>query len=692
MGKKRTVRKRINKKKQNVVLSKAKVKKEEKKDVSKMTKLEYEQSMMDPRFRAAMMGFNNPTNNSQQYMNHALHEKEVKNNQLTQLINKEEELKKAKEEEIRLKDELAKTKAENKDKLRELESKTNTENLLREIDMIQKQAKYDQEMTALKTQMAAQKRDYENEQMRYKQAEELKQIQHDKMIQELNAKHNKEINDIKQITNDLARKSDIEKLEFSAAEQVANATVDKTKALINQELQEKIQPLQEGINEAKRATELTKTISEGNEKIKDAIKDAMIAEFKAATQPTLNDLQERNNELRRNMQLLDEKAKAIKNIKQAKLELDKAQIQEINQPILQQMNAKLQDLEGKMAINKDIYEEMRKQNEIKIKTAQLEQKIDPKEREEYFEKLKAQKLETHALERTNAMAEHLNKAFNESEALKTKIIENASVIFPEIPPEHLMTMGPELAEAFRKKEDEIRIQRAEHAKQLEQSERLLMETRKLEEQKIENEKAKAKLDVTYDESNKEFFSTIHAVTKQSAKLQQQTDYYNKMDEDLIGDVKGQREAISKFFGHANEYFADHPSVKARAEAIAKKKRGVNYNIITPEIITQAINEETIEAQKGSEFIQKSPNLLQQVETLRDEAARHKAEKDELQSRYNQQQELIHHMTPFVLATPRGEQFIQGIIDDQVEGSDIVRQSQSDFQEQQQSNGSEFLAT
>ena len=67
MGKKRIVRKRINKRKQ----VKNDVKKDDKKDVSKMTKLEYEQALTDPRFRAAMYGFNNPTNNTQQYMNHA---------------------------------------------------------------------------------------------------------------------------------------------------------------------------------------------------------------------------------------------------------------------------------------------------------------------------------------------------------------------------------------------------------------------------------------------------------------------------------------------------------------------------------------------------------------------------------------------------------------------------------------------
>ena len=42
--------------------------------VTQMSKLEYEQAMMDPRFRAAMQGFNNPANNINQVANQQLRE------------------------------------------------------------------------------------------------------------------------------------------------------------------------------------------------------------------------------------------------------------------------------------------------------------------------------------------------------------------------------------------------------------------------------------------------------------------------------------------------------------------------------------------------------------------------------------------------------------------------------------------
>ena len=85
MVKKRVAKKRIAKRK---VAKKIKQTESTKPDVSKMTRLEYEQSMMDPRFRAAMIGFNHPMPQA----NNALREVETKNNELTRQMTLEQEL------------------------------------------------------------------------------------------------------------------------------------------------------------------------------------------------------------------------------------------------------------------------------------------------------------------------------------------------------------------------------------------------------------------------------------------------------------------------------------------------------------------------------------------------------------------------------------------------------------------------
>ena len=94
MVKKRVAKKRIAKRKvakkikQTESTKPAELKRSGVPDVSKMTRLEYEQSMMDPRFRAAMIGFNHPMPQA----NNALREVETKNNELTRQMTLEQEL------------------------------------------------------------------------------------------------------------------------------------------------------------------------------------------------------------------------------------------------------------------------------------------------------------------------------------------------------------------------------------------------------------------------------------------------------------------------------------------------------------------------------------------------------------------------------------------------------------------------
>ena len=187
MGKKRTIKKRIQKKKQ--------VKKELKKptpDTSKMSRLEYEQAMMDPRFRAAMMGFNNPANNSSQYMNHALHEQETKNNELTRQISYQNDLANLKQDNARLKNELSTAKIKHAQEVSATNLEMEHQRHKLEKEMMTSKWKHEEEIRNLRDETAAERQKYNDAQTRWKQKEEKMKAEHDKEMLAVQSKHNED--------------------------------------------------------------------------------------------------------------------------------------------------------------------------------------------------------------------------------------------------------------------------------------------------------------------------------------------------------------------------------------------------------------------------------------------------------------------------------------------------------------------
>ena len=140
MGKKRIVKKRITKKKQ--VKKQLKPEDNAKKDVSNMSRLEYQQAMMDPRFRAAMMGFNNPMPGLNQQMNRELHEKENKNNELTKQITLQADMANLKQKNLELKNQLANDKLTYKDEITKKQAELENMKKQNEIESLQKQQEY----------------------------------------------------------------------------------------------------------------------------------------------------------------------------------------------------------------------------------------------------------------------------------------------------------------------------------------------------------------------------------------------------------------------------------------------------------------------------------------------------------------------------------------------------------------------
>ena len=176
MGKKRIIKKRIQKKKQ--------VKKELKKqkpDVSNMSRLEYEQAMMDPRFRAAMMGFNNPGGNAQiAQMNNSLREQENKNNELTRQITIQQELSNMKQENIKLKGDLNETKRRNDEEVNKMKWQMENQKLQNTLNGFNMKIEHQKEVVGLQAQIDARRQEieiekvkHEEEQKRWKQKQEL---------------------------------------------------------------------------------------------------------------------------------------------------------------------------------------------------------------------------------------------------------------------------------------------------------------------------------------------------------------------------------------------------------------------------------------------------------------------------------------------------------------------------------------
>ena len=131
-----------------------------------MSRLEYEQSLMDPRFRAAMQGFNNPANNINQLANHQMHEQETRNNELTRQLSFQNDLAQAKQTNLRLQNELSTTKLQhqNENALQQL-ALANQKHTY-EMETIRNKHEFTQKISKLNTDLANQKKTYEEEQQR----------------------------------------------------------------------------------------------------------------------------------------------------------------------------------------------------------------------------------------------------------------------------------------------------------------------------------------------------------------------------------------------------------------------------------------------------------------------------------------------------------------------------------------------
>ena len=784
MVKKRIVKKRIQKRKQ--VKKEVKGEKKGVPDISHMSKLEYEQSMMDPRFRAAMMGFNNPVGNNQlQQVNQALHEKETKNNEMTMLMEAQQKLANVKKEKLKLKEQAKQEKLLNQEKIHELEEKVAEKD--REFKEAQQRHKQEQEtanlehglkialltdahrraiepiqekinrlatssdIQKLKTEQAEaiaeatanltkakMKKTFQNkiqpiqekinqlatssdiEKLKTEQAEAIANATANLTKAEMKKALQAQLKPIEEKMKDIVRKTDIEQLQFKGAEQIADATFKKTQAEMKKELQAQILPITQATNEMKRQNELAqqehnntiqtmnasyenimeamkaqqealinpltehtqelKAIGELEQKqheermkLKDSVKDLMIAEFKAQIEPSITAFNEKNEELKRGLDELKQKAETVKQLKDTIHQYNTLKTQIDYQPVLQQMNLQFQEMKNQLDENKQVFEEIKKQNELKTRIAQTEQIVDPVKRDEYNEKVKQEKMETHKLELIHSYAKNAERAYLEKEAVRSKIIETAAKIFPDFSVEEIDSKD------FRKRlldeEVNLRKKHAQQVQQLEMANRLLDEQRSIDKLKIENEAAIARIEASKDKASAEYMNKIQTSAQVKLRLSQETKHLNEISESLVEDIAERNQAADEVQSRIQTLLEQRPLVKSEAEKMANRRRGDNKGLITYDIFKQAeeaVNEKARQDLRALENIpmniENHEQISQAIETIkqygyninqrRDELTKEKEDLEEqirqyrvsvsqrdtnyeaLQLKYNQAQQLI----------------------------------------------------
>ena len=223
---------------------------------------------MDPRFRAAMMGFNNPVpSNLMSQMSNSNRELETRNNELARKIIEQQEKDKLKKEYEALKQEQQK-----------------------ELDKSRKE-------------LEEQKRKFQDEQERYKHNEAKQKLEHENEMLKIKTEHENEINELKTKTNEIKRESDINKAKVETTQQVKDAMKDAMIA----EMQGATQPLINWLNF--RADNITGQLNllsaqySNISALNESINNLKEAQIKENYQPVIHELKSQRQEIENTLKL-----------------------------------------------------------------------------------------------------------------------------------------------------------------------------------------------------------------------------------------------------------------------------------------------------------------------------------------------------------------------------------------------------
>ena len=495
MVKKRVIKKRVQKRK----VVKKNDNKKDVPDTTKMSRLEYEQSMMDPRFRAAMMGFNNPPLGLAQ-QNH-LREVETKNNELANKITILQELDEQKKRNLKLKSDLLAQKEKSDYEINQLKQQHQMQHMQHEYIRQQEMTAYqmetlrhNNEFNMLKEAKAAeiQKQKNINEIQKRKYQEEMQKIEAENKLQLLQQqeKFNKQANDYQAQINEIENKNKIKQAKFNNNQEL----LDKQSELIKKQMEEVVQPavneMKTNINEINRNLSLNQELFNDKQRILDTTKELMIAEFKETIEPEIQKMTERINDIKNGQELAKEQYQSLKELTQLSHEEQIPLIRNANLERSQELNTHLQQLRNEFALNQEKYDERDKQDKVKQEIAKMEQKTNKQTREKYSKELLSEAKKTAKAEKTRDLARGVEEVRKRGEEADSETITLAAPLFKNIKLSDIQSDG--FNDKLAKKKAELLEEQKKRSLQIAELKALSQKQNKIDaalEQGIENTKA-----------------------------------------------------------------------------------------------------------------------------------------------------------------------------------------------------------
>jgi len=320
MTRKKSVKKKIIKKIQK---DKAKKKKKDKLHELKeklkaaanggMSKLEYQQNLLDPKFRAAMLGFGGFSQSGMSNANQYLQEHRDKNNELTRKIAVEEERAKLKQDNERLNRELKQNKQQHADELSKLRMEQQKESLEKETKrqetVFKEKVDYEKTIAAqkaiiqtLKEKEEDQKRREQTEKSIFDNQEAIKTAITNLTVGKDNAKTAEKLREIgEQLTAITTKQTELQ-TQYDNTQKILTTKHQLTIAQSNEETNDQLRPMEAELNKKIREAEKAKLEYESNEKYLHLQFEKSMAEYKA-------DFAQRENALTQGIAALEQKQK-----------------------------------------------------------------------------------------------------------------------------------------------------------------------------------------------------------------------------------------------------------------------------------------------------------------------------------------------------------------------------------------------
>ena len=515
--------------------------------VKNMSRLEYEQSMMDPRFRAAMAGFGvGQTPGMNQQINQRIDDLNKRlgdNNALTNQIALKEEIFNVQKKNTELKEELkrkmqeqandkARFEAEMKQQQlqRDLESQAKEheyQKQIREKEMAFNELKYNTaiESNDMKRKLDEQKRKYQEQQTRFNNEKEKLDQEHKLMMAQMEEQHRQVIEPLKQATEEAKRGLELTKTIYEQHNQLEDARTKNIIEGIHAKIQPQIQALENQSNELKRHGQLLNAQSNAINDFKDAQKRFIEESLKHHFDGLTTQLDNQTKDIKRmteTQQMMNAEQNKIKN---AQFELTEAQIKAINAPLIQALENQKQQLENTMRVNGDVNGIAQKIEDLKTDIQVLKQKATPQQIQEHAEDVREMTLKAAPLQITKRLAEQTNSSNIAYEKLYSDVVESgARALGEDFKIEDIGT--PALNEKLKNKNVEIQQKRALIAKQHETINKQLELRKSLENAELEKEIANARLEVV-DEHSSSYNNALKIAAKKRVQIENET---KKLDE------------------------------------------------------------------------------------------------------------------------------------------------------------------